>query len=59
MTKHNLPSCRLFFWHVKTHPGLQFYLNLPDTRSAANQDRLRTAQVIKIRAVNESTRRTV
>jgi hypothetical protein len=55
MTEHVLPRCRLFVF-VKTHPHLQYYLKLNDTRSAANQDWLRTAKVIKIRAVAESTR---
>jgi hypothetical protein len=55
MNEHLLPSCRLFV-HVKTHPHSQYYLKLRDTRSAANQDWLPTAKVIKIRAVYESTR---
>jgi len=55
MTKSLLPRCRLFVF-VKTHPHLQHYLKLPDTRRAANQDWLRTAKVIKIRAASESTR---
>ena len=46
---------RLFVF-VKTHPHLLGYLKLPDTRSAANQDRLYTATVISIRAVDKSTR---
>jgi len=54
MTEHVLPS-RLFVF-VKTHPHLQHYLKLRDTRSAANQDWLSTAKVIKIRAANKSTR---
>ena len=55
MTGHLLPRCRLFVF-VKTHPHLQYYLKLSDTRSAANQDRLRTAKVLKIRAVAKATR---
>jgi hypothetical protein len=55
MTEHVLPRCRLFVF-VKTHPHLQYYLKLSDTRRAANQDRLRTAKVIKIRAASKSTR---
>jgi hypothetical protein len=34
-------------------------LKLRDTHRAANQDWLRTAKVIKIRSVDESTRRRV
>jgi hypothetical protein len=56
MTENNSPRCRLFFWYVKTHPRLQFYLKLRDTRRAANQDWPRSAKVINIRPVNESTR---
>jgi hypothetical protein len=59
MTENNSPRCRLFFWYVKTHPRLQYYLKLGDTHRAANQDWLRTAKVIKIRPVDESTRRNV
>jgi len=55
MTEHVLPRCRLFVF-VKTHPYLQYYLKLPDTRRAANQDWLRTAKVIKIPAPSKSTR---
>jgi hypothetical protein len=49
-----LPRGRLLVF-VKTHPHLQYYLKLPDTRRAANQDWLRTAKVIKIRAASKST----
>jgi hypothetical protein len=59
MTELNLPRCRLFFWYAKSHPQLQAYLRLRDTRCAANQDWLRTAKVIKIRTEIESTRQTV
>jgi hypothetical protein len=52
MTGHLLPRCRLFVF-VKTHPHLQYYLKLSDTRSAANQDRLLTANVLKIRALDK------
>ena len=55
MTEHVLPTCRLFVF-VKTHPHLQYYLKLPDTRRAADQDWLRAAKVIKIRAASKSTR---
>jgi hypothetical protein len=54
MTERVLSSGRLFVF-VKTHPHLQYYLKLPDTRRAANQDWLRTAKVIKIRAASKST----
>ena len=54
MTKHLLPRCRLFVF-VKTHRHLQYYLKLSDTRRAANQDWLRTAKIIKIRAASKST----
>jgi hypothetical protein len=54
MTERVLPRGRLFVF-VKTHPLLQYYLKLPDTRRAANQDWLRTAKVIKIRAASKST----
>jgi hypothetical protein len=53
MTDRVLPKGRLFV--VKTHPHLQYYLKLADTRRAANQDWLRTAKVIKIRAASKST----
>lgn len=59
MTENNSPRCRLFFWYVKTHPHLQFFLKLRDTRRAANQDWLRTAKIIEIRRPDESTRRNV
>jgi hypothetical protein len=59
MTQHLSPKGRLFFWYAKTHPHLQFYLKLRDTHRAANQDWLRTAKVIDIRRLNESTRRQV
>jgi hypothetical protein len=55
MTESVLPISRLFVF-VKTHPHLQHYLKLPDTRSAANQDRPYSAKVISIRAVDKSTR---
>jgi hypothetical protein len=55
MTERVLPIGRLFVF-AKTHPHLQYYLKLPDTRRAANQDWLRTAKVIKIRAASNSTR---
>ncbi len=55
MTEHVLPRCRLFVF-AKTHAHLQYYLKLRDTRSAANQDWLRTAKVINIRTVDKSTR---
>jgi hypothetical protein len=55
MTEYVLPACRLFVF-VKTHPHLQYYLKLHDTRRAANQDRLRTAKVIKLRAASKSSR---
>jgi hypothetical protein len=54
MTERVLLRGRLFVF-VKTHPHLQYYLKLPDTRRAANQDWLRTAKVIKIRAESKST----
>jgi len=54
MTERVVPRGRLFVF-VKTHPHLQYYLKLPDTRRAANQDGLRTAKVIKIRAASKST----
>ena len=54
MTERVLPRGRLFVF-VKTHPHLQYYLKLPDTRRAANQDWLRTAKIIKIRAASKST----
>ena len=52
MIERVLPS-RLFVF-VKTHPHLQYYLKLPDTRRAANQDWLRTAKVVKIRAAKST-----
>jgi len=58
MTEHILTRCKLFVF-AKTHPHLQYYLKLSDTRSAANQDWLRSAKVIKIRAVDKSTRPSV
>ena len=59
MTEYDSPRRRLFFWYVKTHRHLQFYLKLRDTHRAANQDWLRTAKIIKIPQVEESTRRNV
>jgi hypothetical protein len=47
--EHFLSGCRLFLY-VKAHPHLQYYLKLHDTHRAANQDWLRTAQVVEIRA---------
>jgi len=41
--------------YVKAHPHLQYYLRLHDTHRAANQDWLRTAQIIKIRTVQRKS----
>jgi len=49
-----LSRCRLFLY-VKAHPHLQYYLRLHDTHRAANQDWLRTAQIIKIRTVQRKS----
>jgi hypothetical protein len=54
MTERILPRGGPYVF-VKTHPHLRYYLKLPDTRRAANQDWLRTAKVIKIRAASKST----
>jgi hypothetical protein len=56
MNQHRSQKGRLFFWYAKTHPHLQYYLKLSDTHRAANQDWLRTAKVVNIRPVDESTR---